>query len=140
MHWWSGRGGVYEETREDLEKTGKPPRLKAKPDDRRRWEYRAKDGKTYWPATRRSASSTGAPRATSRATAASRMRLYSEPRRLDDSAGDLEDSDDDAPAPGGGSTTITHFLGDGGASPPPSRFAVAAGAPRRPPGLYRRRI
>ena len=49
------------------------------------------------------------------------MRLYSEPKAADDLAGDLEDSDDDAPAP---ETKWLHsddidFLGDGGASPLP---------------------
>ena len=116
----SGRGGVYEETREALEAAGKPPRLKAKPDDTRRWEYRAKDGKTYGPYTTQQildwraegyfCGDGGVP-----------MRLYSEPKAADDLAGDLEDSDDDAPAPEAKwlHSDDIDFLGDGGASPLP---------------------
>ena len=111
---------VYEETRETLEAAGKPPRLKAKPDDTRRWEYRAKDGKTYGPYTTQQildwraegyfSGDGGVP-----------MRLYAEPKAADDLAGDLEDSDDDAPAQ---QTKWLHsddidFLGDGQESPLP---------------------
>ena len=116
----SGRGGVYEETREALEAAGKPPRLKAKPDDVRRWEYRAKDGRTYGPYTTQQildwradgyfSGDGGVP-----------MRQYAEPKAADDLAGDLEDSDDDAPAQ---QTKWLHsddidFLGDGQESPLP---------------------
>ena len=116
----SGRGGVYEETREALEAAGKPPRLKAKPDDTRRWEYRAKDGKTYGPYTTQQildwraegyfCGDGGVP-----------MRQYTEPKAADDLAGDLEDSDDDAPAPEAKwlHSDDIDFLGDGGESPLP---------------------
>jgi len=114
----SGRAGVYEESREQLEEAQKPPRLMVKPDDARRWEYRAKDGKTYGPyATQqildwRTAGyfDGGVP-----------MRPYAEPKAADDLAGDLEDSDDDAPAPEARwlHSDDIDLLGDGAASPLP---------------------
>ena len=132
----AGRAAVYDETKEDLERAAVPPapapapRKVAKPDDARRWEYRAKDGQVYgpydsqtildWQAAGFFTGDGGVP-----------MREYVAPpapkASNDELAADLEDSDDEGGTNGGGDHNPNRwahsddidFTGDGVESPLP---------------------